>query len=165
MLEEEKLIPTSDNTLVIPGRHAWPEYNEFNAYVCQPNRTFRQVSHIAFYTKNQIQQLIPTILESYEEIEMTRGKYTGKKYQKLNRLIEYLLDQELRTEGVRYKVIFLTPPEDPRTIHLDTPIQNDLRSVTGRTTAFTQNQRYVSLGNLKKARRTSELCEQDPKES
>ena len=28
MLEEEELIYSSKDTLVIPGRHAWPEYND-----------------------------------------------------------------------------------------------------------------------------------------
>lgn len=34
---------------------------------------------------------------------------------------------------------------------------NDLKSETGRTIAFTQNQRYVPLARLKVARTTSEL--------
>jgi hypothetical protein len=154
MLEEEKLIPSEEDTLVIPGKHAWPEYREFHAYVCQPERHFRQVTHIAFYTRNEIRELIPRILRSHEKVEMTRGEYDGE----LGRLVEYLLDHGLRTEGKLYKVVFLTPPEDGRTVHLDKPIKNDLQSTTGRATAFTQNQRYVCLDQLKRARKTSDLC-------
>jgi hypothetical protein len=154
MLEEEKLISSSEDTVVIPGKHAWPEYREFHAYVCQPGRHFRQVSHMAFYTKNAIRELVPKVLGWHEKVEMTRGKYDGE----LRRLVEYLLDHELRIEGKFYKVGFLTPSEDSHTVHLEKPIENDLRSASGRITAFTQNQRYVRLDQLKTAHKTSDLC-------
>lgn len=154
MLEEDELIRPSKDTLVIPGRHAWPEYQEFHAYVCQPKRSFRQVSHIAFYTKNKIRELVPQILESHESVKMSRGTYRGR----LGELVDYLLDQKMRTEDEAYKVVFLTPPDDERTVHLDKPIQNDLQSTSGRTIAFTQSQRYVCLSELKTARKTSDLC-------
>ncbi len=153
MLEEDELIRPSKDTLVIPGRDAWPEYNDFHAYVCQPRRSFRHVSHIAFYTKNAIHELVPKILESHEYVEMTRGTYSGR----LQELVEYLLERGLRVEDKPYKVVFLTHPDDDRTVRLERPIENDLKSTTGRSTAFTQNQRYVSLTELKKAQRTSDL--------
>ena len=84
---------------------------------------------------------------------MTRGRYDGE----LARLVEYLLDHELRAEGHVYKVVLLTPPEDSRTVHLEKPIGNDLQSARGRITAFTQNQRYVRLNELKRAQKTSDL--------
>ena len=68
-----------------------------------------------------------------------------------------LLDDESRDEGTSYKVMMLTAPDDPKTIHLDGPVVNDLESDSGRPTAFTQNQRYVSLERLKKAKGTSGL--------
>jgi hypothetical protein len=158
MLEEEELIYSAKDTLVIPGRHAWPEYKEFHAYVCQPGRSFRQVSHIAFYTENKIRELVPKVLKLYPNVEMTRGKYRGEHEEVLGKLIEDLLNRKLRIEGEFYEVVLLTPPEDSQTVHLDKPIQNDLRSVSGRITAFTQNQRYVRLSELKIARKTSDLC-------
>lgn len=154
MLDKDGLIRSSEDTLVIPGRHAWPEYEEFHAYVCQPRRSFRQVSHIAFYTKNQIRELVPEILESHEYVKMTRGAHSGR----LAELIEYLLDHEHRTEDEAHKVVFLTPPEDSRTVRLDKRVENDLKSDSGRTIAFVQNQRYVRLVELKKAQKTSDLC-------
>jgi len=153
MLEEEELISSSKDTVVIPGKHAWPEYNDFHAYVCQRRRSFREVNHIAFYTRNEIRELIPRILESYEDIRMVRGAHSGK----LGKLIEYLLDKRLRIEGEAYKVVFLIPPESSDTVHLKNPIVNDQRSVSGRITAFTQNQRYVCLDELRRAKKTSDL--------
>jgi len=153
MLEEEGLIPPSEDAVVIPGRDAWPEYNEFHAYVCQARRSFRQVNYMAFYTRNEIRELIPQILKSHEEVRMTRGVDKGE----LGKLVTYLLDKKLRIEDETYKVVFLTPPEDPRTVRLENPTVNDQRSAGGRITAFTQNQRYVSLDELKRAKRTSDL--------
>jgi len=56
MLDKENLIGTQKNTLVIPARHAWPEYREFSAYVCQANRSFKQVEYLAFYSNNMIRE-------------------------------------------------------------------------------------------------------------
>ncbi|MBN1975618.1 MAG: hypothetical protein JW787_18430 [Sedimentisphaerales bacterium] len=153
MLEKENLIKSQKDTLVIPARHAWPEYNEFNAYVCQANRSFRSVNYLAFYHHNKIHELVPKILEAWECVEMRRGFHSGK----LENLVEFLLDHQLREEGKTYKVLLLSSPNDSETIRLDKPIENDLLSSNGTTSAFTQNQRYVESGALKKAHTTSEL--------
>lgn len=52
--------------------------------------------------------------------------------------------------GVKFKVFFLSAPDSPETIQLSHDIRNDLRSRTGKPTAFTQGQRYVPLSGLKK---------------
>jgi hypothetical protein len=51
----------------------------------------------------------------------------------------------------------LSGPDDPATLKLAGPIRNDLESDSGRSIAFTQGQRYVSLERLKTAARTSQL--------
>lgn len=154
MLDNEELIGPSKDTLVIPARHAWPEYKEFYAYVCQANRSFKNVTHLAFYYGNKIHEFVPKILDSEESIEMRKGLHSGE----LGKLVDYLLGKKLREEGKTYKVVFLSPPDSPETVHLDKPVINDLVSARGVTTAFAQNQRYVELDALKKARKTSELC-------
>jgi hypothetical protein len=41
---------TTDDTVVVAARRAWPDYQQFSAYVCQPNRTFRDgLTHLGFY--------------------------------------------------------------------------------------------------------------------
>lgn len=153
MLEKENLIVSEKDTLVIPAKHAWPEYLDFRAYVCQANRSFRQVNHLAFYHGNRIHELVPKILKTWECIEMTRGLHKGQ----LGKLVDYLLEKGLREEGKTYKVLLLSPPDGPETVRLDGPILNDLVSARGVPTAFTQNQRYVKMVSLKKAKRTSDL--------
>jgi len=158
MLDKENLIGSEKNAVVIPARNAWPEYQEFGAYVCQPNRPFRRVGYLAFYHNNQIYDRVPQILETLESVVMKRG-LPGE----LGKLVDSLLEHALpgtrrREEGKAYKVLFLSHPNAPETVCLPHgPIVNDLKSAGGVPTAFTQNQRYVELDALKKARRTSEL--------
>ena len=64
-----------------------------------------------------------------------------------------------RKEGTAYKVIFLSPPDSPDTLRLEAHIPNNLTTKSGRTTAFTQNQRYVSSERLSQAKATSDLVE------
>jgi hypothetical protein len=153
MLDNENLIGTAKDTLVIAAKQAWPEYNEFNAYVCQPNRSFKQVEYLAFYHGNKIHELVPKILDSMECLEMRKGLHAGKE----GDLVNYLLENNLRKEGETNKILFLSPPDAPETVRLDKPIINDLVSAGGVRIAFTQNQRYVELNALKKANKTSDL--------
>jgi hypothetical protein len=53
---------TTDDTVVVAARVAWPEYQRFAAYVCQPNRSFRVgLTHLGFYAHGAIQPLVPRI--------------------------------------------------------------------------------------------------------
>ena len=62
-----------------------------------------------------------------------------------------------RQSGLRQKVFLLTPPDDPLTVRLDQPIPNDAIDANGRPTAWVMMQRYASLSDLRKARRTTDL--------
>jgi hypothetical protein len=153
MLEEENLLASADEVLVVAALWALDEYRDTSAYVCQPSRTFRDVERIAFYTLGAIAPFVPKILKTFEAVEFRRGAQTGR----LGAVIDALVDRALRQEGRQYKVMLLTGPDDAETIRLATPVVNDLTSEAGRAIAFTQGQRYVSLGRLKSAKRTSEL--------
>lgn len=41
-LYEADGLLTNDDTVVVAARSAWPEYKQTSAYVCQPDRSFRQ---------------------------------------------------------------------------------------------------------------------------
>jgi hypothetical protein len=153
MLLEEKLIGSLKDTVVVAARHAWTEYQKYHAYVCQPARTFQTVRHMAFYAAGQIFSLVPRIVDVVDQVVFECGRYPGH----LGQVVARLLGLELREEGASYKVFLLSPPDDPQTVRLDGPVLNDLRSASGRLTAFTQGQRYVRLDDLVKAKRTSDL--------
>lgn len=155
MFAREDLVGNDSDVVVVPARGAWPEYERHSAYICQPDRSFQNVSRIAFYTDGKICTLVPLILESHEHIEWGKGLHDGR----LGQLIDTVCDDPFnqRKDGLAYKVMILSGADSPETVKLDEPVINDLISKNGRTTAFTQNQRYVSLEKLKRAKRTSEL--------
>jgi hypothetical protein len=153
MLIEKNLIGSVNDIVVIPARKAWSEYNETNAYVCQAERVFQPVKYLAFYESSQIHPIVPKILEIHDSIVFERSIHKGR----LGEVVNSFIESRRREEGGIHKVILLSAPDDPQTQRLNAPIVNDLTSESGRKTAFTQNQRYVSLDRLKKARTTSEL--------
>jgi hypothetical protein len=154
MLMAEGLIVSATDVVVVAARNAWPEYNELHAYVCQPNRPFQHVDRLGFYSKGQVYPLVPKILESRDEVTMTKGVYDGV----LGSLVTRLIDEKRRTEGESFKVLILSAPDSPDTLKLPRPIRNDMRSEAGKVTAFTMGQRYVSSEALMKAKTTSDLA-------
>jgi len=152
-LAEEGLLANANDVVVVAARNAWPEYNEYHAYVCQPNRPFQQVARLGFYSKGVIYSLVPQILASYDEVEMVRNADSGE----LNDLVNRVLDAELRQEGKKYEVMLLSAPDSPDTLVLPQPIPNNKMSKTGKPTAFTMGQRYVSSAALLAAKTTSDL--------
>ena len=100
-----------------------------------------------------IYPLVPKIIATFDEVEMARNRNDGK----LGALVHRLLDGGYRPEGDFFKVLLLSAPDAPETLKLDFPIPNDKRSKTGKPTAFTMGQRYVSSEALTTAKTTSAL--------
>jgi hypothetical protein len=156
MLMDENLISSVNDVVVVPARNAWPEYQQYHAYVCQADRSFQQVSRIAFYAHGQIHPLIPLILESHDHVDFVPDKHNGR----LGKIVTILLKDGQRKRDIAYKVIILSAPDSPDTLNLGRTIPNDLKSDSGKTTAFVQNQQYLSSERLKNAKTTSELVEE-----
>jgi len=144
---------TDEDVVVVAARFAWDEYQGYPAYVCKVGRGFRAVEYMAFYSANQIYPLAPVILDICPAVTFERGRYSGK----LGDIVGRFIGRQDRKEGETYQVVLLSAPDDPETQRLAAPIPNNLKSESGRVTAFTQNQRYVSLASLKKAKTTSDL--------
>lgn len=153
MLEEERLLANPRDTVIVAARSAWPEYNEFHAYVCQPNRGFRQVTRMGFYSKGVIYPLIPKIEEVRDDVVMEMNLHKGR----LGELVNFLLARSLRIVGQRYKVFLLSTADSSDTIKLAASIPNDKRDKAGKRTAFTMGQRYVAISDLLSAKSTSEM--------
>lgn len=109
---------------------------------------------MAFYTDGAIQVLVPTILETSDEVLFEPGAHKGA----LGALVDRMLSVGVREAGQLYKVMRLSAPDDARTLKLERKVENDLTADTGRPVAFTQNQRYVIEEKLRKARTTSDLA-------
>lgn len=154
MLLAEGLLESPNDVVVVAARNAWPEYNELHAYICQPERPFQQVSRLGFYSKGTVYPLVPKILSVHDNVVMHKDKYDGE----LGALVNRLLDEKLRAVGNQFKVMLLSSPESPDTLKLTEPIPNNQKSKTGKGTAFTMGQRYVSSKALLAAKTTSDLA-------
>jgi hypothetical protein len=153
MLAEDNLLTNPNDVVIVAARSAWDEYKDIHAYVCQPNRPFQSVTRMGFYSKGVIYPLVPKITAIYDEVEIIRNHHKGE----LGKLVNRLIDERRRRENGRFKVLLLTAPDSEDTIKLDTPIPNNKVSKTGKNTAFTMGQRYVSIEKLRVAKSTSEL--------
>ena len=146
------------DTVVVPAREAWPEYEAYGAYICQPGRTFRTVDRFAFYEGRSIKIDVPFVTGRADNVEWSVAEQTrllasdSSATQKLGQLISDTLNLS-RAPG-RYQVFWLTKARDARHRKLTAEIPHTAR---GRGSAFTQRQRYVSLHALETATSTDDL--------
>lgn len=153
MLAEEGLLANPNDVVIVAARNAWPEYNELHAYICQPKRSFQQVTRVGFYSKGSIHPLVPKILATYDEVTLGKDRHDGE----LGVLVQRLLREGRRPEQGLFKILMLSAPDSPDTLRLERAIPNDKLSQSGKTTAFTMGQRYVASERLKQAKTTSDL--------
>lgn len=158
----------TDVVLVVPANKAWKFYGDYGCYTCQPNRTFRNSNYMAFYCDGVIQQEVPQILGwidslnfdgngiSFNSIKsiLKRSKHvtTGKADELIKKQLAALSQSSIRGE---FKVIFLDNSDNVQ--KLSQVVKNSKKTASGKSTAFTQKQAYVSLKKLQEAKETSEL--------
>jgi hypothetical protein len=154
----ERPRPTTpdDDVLVVPGgKVAVADYLRHHAYICQPERSFRDVERMGFYRNGQIEPFFPRIRYRRMNLDWTRAnaealRQTGAALDgEVADLIERTLDDpgDPRHEGLRYQVLLLTPKDDPHTLTLTQPVNH--RTV-GRGTAWVQGTRYTSEEALRR---------------
>ena len=151
-LASEGLVgEAQDRVLIVAARKAYPEYLRYGLYFCQPNRSFRRSSHLGFYYKGEVQPEFPKIYGSVESIRMDEETVRGdlelaeEQRQRLLDVLGQLREDGDTRIGKQTKVIFLSRSDSEETLEIGSPIRNDLASESGRTIAFTQGQRYVTL--------------------
>jgi hypothetical protein len=156
-------IAATDRVVVVAARFALNEYLKYSAYICQPNRLFQPSNHMAFYTQNKIDRHISKILGKIEAISRdeieARSDLSEIERSRLKTLLPKLESwRSAEWSRMKLNVVFLSPADSPDTLVLPNDIANNLTSRSGRGTAFTQNQRYVSLSRLRRGpKTTSEL--------
>jgi len=161
--DQNNISNASDRVVVVAARIALDEYLKYSAYICQPDRAFRDCVRMAFYTKNKIDCHIPKILGQIEAIsrdEIERRTDLSDSDRARLRTLRDTMESARREDWSKrqYKIVFLTPPDSLDTLVLPGDIVNDLTSGSGLGTAFTRGQRYVSLSRLEKGpKTTSEL--------
>lgn len=153
-LEAEGLLRIPTDVLIVAAGSAWREYLATSGYFCQPNRSFRPSSRLAFYTGNAVRERVPAIIEWHDDVVFEPGLHSGE----LGKLVDRALASGIRHPGDRNKVLVLSSPDDSRTLQLKAPITNDKVDRHGRRTAFTMGAaKYTYESRVVAAATTSEL--------
>jgi hypothetical protein len=147
--------------LVVPARHGWPLYKKYgiHAYICQEGRAFKPVKYIAFYEGKQIHPVIPLILEVHDHVAIARGKHVGRLGEVLDRYLVLVERPDWPYQASVGKVFLLSAPDAAETVKLAQPVINDQKSKNGTDTPYVMCQRYISLEALRRAKKTSDLCD------
>jgi hypothetical protein len=147
-----------DDTVVVAARDAWALYQNAYAYVCQPGRAFRTIDRLAFYADREVKRDIPQVLHRRDNVEWTADEADRlrKSDDRFDRKIAQAIDVSRSTNwtGGLYQVFLLTRPGDPAHRQLSSCLPHN---GSGRGSAFTQRQRYVSLHSLEIASSTADL--------
>ena len=153
-LDAEGLVGV-DDTVVVAGRWAYPTYFKTSAYICQPNRSIRPVTYLAFYTDKQIKPEIPRVLQYYREVDVTEEQ--AALYETSGDPLGPRIAEVIRwrlADGSQEPfndIYLLSRPEDAETVMLPSPVRHEGRG------AWVQGQRYTSMDRLRSASRTSDL--------
>lgn len=158
----ERPAAAESMAVVVPASDAWPFYQDHAAYVCQPGRYFRQVSHVAFYADGAIQPEIPKVVQVLDHVAWT-AEEIGRRFtthttedERIGRIISAA--RERGWDGDEYQLILLTSPGEAGRrdghVSLATPVPNTRR---GRGTAWVRRQRYASVAAITAATTLSDL--------
>lgn len=152
--------PKQDDPLVVvvPVTEGWKLVTSTKAYVCQPQRFFRTVSHIAFYVDGEIKPDVYPIERRVDNVPWT-GDEIARLYRTNDsedcRLAEVIKEyREHGFENPKYQVFLLDSQATDKHIQLDKALRNDKR---GRGSAWVRRQRYVKLQDLQNAQHISDL--------
>lgn len=150
--EAEGLL-SADDTVVVAARSAWPEYLSTGAYVCQPDRAFREgLTHLGFYTDGRVQHLVPSIRERHASVLLTSDEAEMRRAggdRELAAVIDAALEASTRTAGASYGIFLLSPPDAHDTLVLPSPVINDTVTAAGKPWAWVLGHRYTSTKRLK----------------
>lgn len=105
------------------------------------------------YSQGNIYPLVPSIVEKHDDVIFERSAHDGP----LGELVDQILDSDESRNGQRHMVFFLSAPDSDDTLDLGQNIPNNKKSRTGKNTAFTMSQRYVSSEALIAAKKTTDL--------
>ncbi len=149
--------------LLVAASTAFDDYRLYSAYFCRPNKTFRPVSHVAFYS-GEVEPLIPKILDIIDELELSEEAIerctlqTSLHRRVLLAIVEGMRAHSSSWRGRRVKAILLSSHSAQDTVKLPWPIRNDLHTESGGTKPLVQGFRYIPLeAFIEHPRTTTEL--------
>jgi hypothetical protein len=154
---------STDDVVVVAARDGYAEYLATSAYICQPERTFRNgVERMGFYADGAIQREVPRILGHVLDVEFSPERIAELRKsdiedeRKAGDLAERCLLEGIRPPGIRNAIYLLSAHDDEETLHLQQVVENTSRK-NGRGVAWTQYQRYTRSDALQCAKTTDDL--------
>jgi hypothetical protein len=129
------------DTVIVAAKRALPEFDELGAYICQPERGFRDVHYMGFYSHRTIDPRFPAIVDVRKNVPFTRAEVDrlrerGGVDAEVAAVLEQAMDAGTREEGKEYQIILL---DLERGFHLREAITHPVE--VGRS-AWVQGQRY-----------------------
>ncbi len=157
-------VPPEPLAVVVPAKRAWPLYSHAYAYVCQPGRFFRNVSHVAFYADGAVQPEVARITDRRDDVPWNAqeiGRLMGTRDPRDREFAAIVkTSREQGWDDARYQVFLLTKPGERGHVTLPAAIPNTKRGVGS---GFVRKQRYASVAALQVAVDTDGLgIEFDP---
>jgi hypothetical protein len=145
-----------EDTVIVAGRFAYPEYLEISAYICQSNRSIRPVTRLGFYTEKEIKPELPRVESYYRDVVMTEESAAQFEVgsDPLGRRVAEIIRSRLidgTPQDPTNDIYVLSNPGSDDTVLLDNPVRHEERG------AWVQGQRYAVLDQLRQAATTREL--------
>ena len=154
------------DVLVLTAPADSTRYSEHDAILVDPTRQQfpETVTHVGFYVQAAIQPVIPAVRAVYEGIVLTETTAaqlaaTGKDDDGCAaEVVRSLVAADDSLKGAVWRLVLLTPPGDPRTLHLDHEVRNT-KQLNGRPLAWTVGPRLVPFAALAGGPATTEELE------
>lgn len=164
-LLDERPPAAESVAVVVPAKDAWAFYLEHGVYICQPERYFRNVSHLGFYAEKAIQLEVPKVLRRIDDVTWTPeeiGRLKGTHREEDQALADVIkAGLASHWKGPAHQVFFLTRPGEEGEQQGHVTLENTLDNLrSGRGSGWVQRQRYVSVADLRSARTLAELDQQ-----
>jgi hypothetical protein len=110
MLAEDGLLAPDLDTVVVAAGDAYEEYLNRSVYVCQPNRPFKPVTHMAFYRRKRVEPQVPRILGIRDEVAFTEEAFEDLAREAdgapFAQVVRTNLDHGPRRDGGSYKISY-----------------------------------------------------------
>lgn len=141
-LENDK----DEDVLVVGGRWGEPVALEYSFYACQPGRTFLPTRYMTFCHRNRIKFLF-RIEGDPRDVHTLEGLVSPDYFSNKEPNYGNYSDHQKSRKFFKLQLVHI----------FQEPIENDMMSKNGKRIAYTQNQRYTTIGKILNATKTSEL--------
>lgn len=149
LFEADGLLAPHDDVVVVAARTAYPVYLRRSAYICGAGRSFRPgLTRMGFYSAKTIKREFPLILARdmfvtlTEEEASARESGAGEHGEEWARVIRSAITDHPEMAGGEGGIVLLSPSSASETLVLPAEIEHH------RAGAWTQGQRYISVGDL-----------------